>query len=756
MPNPFINAFVEESVRKMSQHVLMDNDLNKSAHEILNCPIDISPKMFSPNKTAFAYQDPAMLLIYPSKSDIEEYLLKSEQLIEAIHGIAHQICFEIRGNKEKIECLFYGEKIDLSIIDSSIRNFFRHAVTDFVEQEIVMDTPLYIYDFLASSPFYKALTPFQNFVYSPLNLIAQLLLNIPKDQTGVYQVLIRPLKDCHSLVQQGIDDEWKSLQGSAQHVLPSLQITSKRLEHKNPEFKSYFSTTFRMILPLDLGAHIQGFISSYSYGAKGFEVWDNSHYSQEQIQEMFNHRLAYHSGMLVNSHELTSLLHPPMQIINDKTFDTTFQVAPAGDKPIKTAEYQDVPVGTWACGSTPKPIFLPLQKEIAHAHILGIPRMGKSVLLSHMVLEKLSRKEAVFVLDPHGDLVTSILRMIPKDRMDDVVVLDFGLKDFTPQITIRDNIDLLNPSKSADDLAEGMRDVTSGNEKFWGPRMSFYFTCLYYLYCIFPDMDLTQVRLLVSPSPEGKVHRKKIKALVQHPIVHDFLSEVDMLRHDVLAPVVTRLSHLLLDESSLRLLTQATNKISISEIMETGKICLVNLSLGVIGKQRSSILSGLMDSLINNNALARAKIPYEQRKPFLIIKDEFYLSPGDIDSQMSGLSKYGLSVAFANQYLAQVDGNTKEVMGTAGTRIVFKVRPEDAEILAKDFSITPLDLTSLKKFQAFLKIEDEVIKIDTPKPIFPEHDYSDEIMQNCLDKYYLRHDEPENKPRKKQLSFDKL
>jgi len=62
MPNPFINAFVEESVRKMSQHVLMDNDLNKSAHEILNCPIDISPKMFSPNKTAFAYQDPAMLL----------------------------------------------------------------------------------------------------------------------------------------------------------------------------------------------------------------------------------------------------------------------------------------------------------------------------------------------------------------------------------------------------------------------------------------------------------------------------------------------------------------------------------------------------------------------------------------------------------------------------------------------------------------------------------------------------------------------
>jgi hypothetical protein len=163
-----------------------------------------------------------------------------------------------------------------------------------------------------------------------------------------------------------------------------------------------------------------------------------------------------------------------------------------------------------------------------------------------------------------------------------------------------------------------------------------------------------------------------------------------------------------------------------------------------------------MDSLINNNILARANIPYDKRKPCTLAKDEFHLGNSDLDSQLTGLAKYGLSVILANQFLDQVEGNTREVLGTTGSRLVFRTRHKDAEALAKDFGIEPEDITSLRKFQAFFHSEGETLKINTPKPEFPKEDYSKEIMQNCIEKYYLKHEENIPTQKKEKLLFDEL
>ncbi len=552
--------------------------------------------------------------------------------------------------------------------------------------------------------------------------------------------------------------ECKAMQSSYSQTPPSLQsgIISKKIEYKSPDFKSYFSVCARVILPTNLlDNNVKAYISNYTYGSKPFSILGNQYYSQPQIREMLNSRIPYHTGFLLNSHELTSLLHVPYHIINDKVFTGIFAVTPIGDKPKKTAEYKDVVIGTWACGNSSKEVHLPIQKEVPHIHVSGVSRSGKSVFLGHTAIEKFKKKEAVFVLDPHGDLIENILRMIPKRLINEVIVIDFGLSE-TPQITIRDNIDINNPSKASDDLSDSMRDVSSSKEKFWGPKMSYYFSCLYFIYSVLPDLNLTDIRLLISSSSKAKALRTKVKARINHFIVKEFLSEIENIPYESMSPVITRLSHLLLDERSLKLFTIEENKISIQDIMESGKLCLVNLSVGIIGKQRSSILSGLIDSLINNNILMRANIPYHKRKPCTLIKDEFYLGPGDLDSQLTGLAKYGLNVIFAHQYLSQVDGNTREVMATAGTRIIFKTRRQDAEILGRDFGIPPEEFTSLQRFQAIVKVEDEVVKINTPKPKFKKNDYSKEIMKNCLGKYYLMHDYETSSKEIKKLHYDEI
>ena len=755
---PFLNYFIDEAVKNASMHELIDRDINKACFEIQQTPIDITPKAFNQNQQGFLYKQPETLFVYPSRSDSENYLLKSEQLVESMHGIQNQAVFEIRGNKKKIECCFYAEKPDIEIIDSSVRNFYPKSITDKgTAEEITGD--FYVYDFLPDAAFYKALTSHNGFIISPLNLIPQLLLNIDENHTGVYQVLFKSLSGCHELVKDACDIEWKALQKTDTQIPPSLQPTSKKIEYKSPDFKSYFSICIRLILPKDLISIVQSFIHSYSYGSKNFKMLNNSHYSQEQIRAMINKRASYHTGFLANSHEVTGLLHTPYQILEDKTFTEIFETAPVGDKPVKTLVYNDISIGTWVCGSNSKEIHLPPQKEIPHAHVLGVSRVGKSILLGHIAIERLKRNQSCFVLDPHGDLITNILRMTPEHLRHKVIVIDFGLKDYTPQITIRQNIDITNPSKASDDLTESMRDVKSGKENFWGPKMSYAFSCLYFIYCVLPDLNLTDIRHLISTTKQSKVYRQKIKARISHPIIKDFLDELDSTRFESIAPVITRLSHLLLDEKSLRLFTLDENKISISDIMENEnypKLCLINLSIGTIGKQRSSILSGLMDSLINNNVLARANIPYHKRKICTVIKDEFYLGPGDLDSQLTGLAKYGLSVIFAHQYINQVDGNTRDVMATAGSRIIFKIRREDADRMGKEFEIDPSEFTDLRKFQAIMKIEDEIIKIDTPVPCFLENDFSEEIMKHSLREYYLKHESSSFVKEEKKLFFDTL
>ena len=751
--NPFIQYFVEEAHKKQSFHQLQDADFNRACFELHDTPVNITPRAIQQDES-FSYQQPKELYVYPSKADSKAYLEKAEQLIEAIHGVSNQIVFQIQGNKDEVTCCFYGEESDLNIIDSAIRTFYPNVVTE-IQEPKYYDGDYFVYDFIAKAPFYKSLTSFEDFVVSPLNLVPQLFLNLEK--IGFYQVVFTPLSgEIHELVKQAIDTEWKALQGIERQILPSLQENSEKLDYKVPDFRSYYSACCRLLLPVDsLTANVKAFISNYTYGSKAFNILDNHQYSQNQIIEMLNSRVSYHTGFLVNSKELTSLLHIPYQVLYDKNYNEVFGSAPVGDKPNKTIKYEDIQFATWACGTNSKDIHLPVQKEIPHVHVLGVSRVGKSILLSHIALEKFKRREAVFVIDPHGDLITNIQKMIPKNRINDVVVIDFGLKNMTPQITIRENIDITNPSKASDDLADSMRNITSGREQsWWGPKMAYYFTCLFYIYSVLPDLNLTHIRLLISNSKKARVLRTKVKAQISHPIVIDFLEELELTPYESLMPVVTRLSHLLLDEKSLKLFTLTENKISISDIMKKGKLCLVNLSIGSIGKQRSSIMAGLMDSLINNTTLARANSPYEKRKPCTIIKDEFYLGPGDLDAQLTGLAKYGISVVFAHQYLSQVDGYTREVMATAGTRIVFKVRRVDAEIMGQDFGIDPEEFTALKKFQAIVKIEDEVVKINTPKPVFNQVDYSQEIMGNCLEKYYLWHEE-RNKPMM-DLTYDTL
>lgn len=93
--------------------------------------------------------------------------------------------------------------------------------------------------------------------------------------------------------------------------------------------------------------------------------------------------------------------------------------------------------------------------------------MGKSTLLEHMVLHDLDRCHGVAVLDPHGDLVQRLLRLIPEQHVERTIFFDPGDPDWVPlwnplSLSVGQDI-----SRTADDLVAGIKSIVYG----WGDRL---------------------------------------------------------------------------------------------------------------------------------------------------------------------------------------------------------------------------------------------------------------------------------------------
>src|SRR6266700_4588801 len=57
-------------------------------------------------------------------------------------------------------------------------------------------------------------------------------------------------------------------------------------------------------------------------------------------------------------------------------------------------------------------------------HIIGAKRMGKSTLFEHLIAEVLQSDQGLCLLDPHGDLVRTVVALIPENRLKDVIVFN--------------------------------------------------------------------------------------------------------------------------------------------------------------------------------------------------------------------------------------------------------------------------------------------------------------------------------------------
>jgi type IV secretory pathway TraG/TraD family ATPase VirD4 len=162
---------------------------------------------------------------------------------------------------------------------------------------------------------------------------------------------------------------------------------------------------------------------------------------------------------------------------------------------------------------------------------------------------------------------------------------------------------------------------------------------------------------------------------------------------------------------------QTKSAFDIEDIMNNEKILLVSLSKGIIGDLNSTLLGLVLVSKIQIAAMRRQNMDKSVRKDFFLYIDEFQNYVTDsIESILSEARKYRLGLVIAHQYLGQLqksDALTKSqlnlkdaIFGNVGTMMSYKIGPEDAEFMAKQFAplYSEQDFLNMDKFNAAMRL----------------------------------------------------
>jgi len=338
-----------------------------------------------------------------------------------------------------------------------------------------------------------------------------------------------------------------------------------------------------------------------------------------------------------------------------------------------------------------KPIRLSEEDRKRHMYIIGQTGTGKSEFMVNLAVQDMMAGRGFGFVDPHGDVVEKLMGLVPKDRTEDVIYFCPSDMDYPMGLNLfeydsEDQKDFL--IQEAISMLKKLYDPN--NQGIMGPRYEH----------IFRNAALT-----IMADPAGgtfidipKLFRdpqyvsQKLKYVTDNSVREFWTKEIPQAQRsnefgDVTSWFVSKFGAFLSNQMMRNIIGQTKSAFNLREIMDEGKIFLVNLSKGRTGELNSKLLGMIFVMKFQAAAMARANVPKSERRDFCLYVDEFQnFSTESFATILSESRKFGLSLTVANQFVAQLTDEVREaVFGNIGTVAAFRVGPTDAEALAKLF-----------------------------------------------------------------------
>jgi len=686
---------------------------------------------------------------------------RSELFLRQLLSVSHRVGFEVVGNQDEVCITILCHQHDLAVVSAALSGEFNQCALGKPRRNFLTTMPLEAWedlvlcDYFPPPPYSHLLTRPDGLYSSPFEPLIAALTNIPASGLGIYQALFQPVScfhDWHRNVEALLDIEYTvklmdGLHGPQRYAqqAPSgdLRQMASEVETKAHNDRPFFAAALRLAV---VGAGpsrgqylraIATFMSLFQHGGRPLNCLTQTDYaprvSRERMRDMFVLGLTYRPGFLVNSWELAGPVHiPPTSITDRPTVHLeTLETLPACGNSLVVGTQ----IGTSSFAGTEFPVCLPIHLRTGHTHLIGRPRMGKSSLLERMILDDLAKGAGVTVLDPHGDLVERLLRLLPKSVIDKTIYFNPGDTEWVPSWNPLRPIPGQDFGRTADDLVGAFKSVVTG----WGDRLEHLLRHCFYALIHLPGSSLLDVSNLFRPkSDESRRIRDEILKVIDNAAARQFwLHDFHHYGKDDFGPPKNKLSKLLVSDTVSLMLSQPDSAINLRQIMDEGKIFLANLS--TVGSEVREILGCLLLSLLHHTALSRSDTPAEKRKQHYIYCDEAHRFLTEaLEDLIAETPKYGVGLTLAHQYMGQFTQCQMGAIASVATAIAFNVNTKDAHQLVTGLRgmVKVDDLIVLERGEAIVRAGNEVVRIKTlPPQEIPSVNYRDQIIAESRRRY---------------------
>lgn len=507
-----------------------------------------------------------------------------------------------------------------------------------------------------------------------------------------------------------IDEKWKKVW---YNIIIRLVATWESTFETDSQIQSMLSSFTQFSSPNTNRFHISKY-HSHSLMKKAFK--------SRSFDKPF---LLQFNTMILNTEELASIYHFPNSNYNksEEIKWQRFKIVKAPTNVPKewlliwTNEYR------WEI----KEIRMKESDRLRHFYIIWQTWTWKSSTLSYLARQDLRLWNWIAVMDPHGDLAKWLLPFVPRERADDIIY--FNPADLSrPMWLNMIEADWDDEKQSVVQDALSIMIKLFWNEIFW-PRIQDYFRNGVLTLMDYPHgAAITDIMRLFTDDAFQKERLSSLK----NPIVKawwewTYKQQWDREKKEIIPFMAAKFWWFITDTLMRNIIWQTESAFNVREVMDSGKILLINLSKWILWDFNSNMLWLILVSRIQMAAMSRQNIDEEDRNPFYLYIDEFQNYVTDsIESILSEARKYKLWLTIAHQYIWQLeksDALTKSnlnlkwaIFWNVWTIMSYKIWPDDWEFLEKQFApnFTSADLVNMDKYKSIMRLA-----IDTqPSPAF--------------------------------------
>jgi hypothetical protein len=362
-----------------------------------------------------------------------------------------------------------------------------------------------------------------------------------------------------------------------------------------------------------------------------------------------------------------------------------------------------IPIGRTVPGG--EKVHLTKQDFETHLHGVGATRTGKSKLIEWICQRLALQRQGFCLIDPHGQLYHELIRWFASVRPPIEVVpmdLSYGgrVVGFNPFHKTEGD-----PSARVQRIIRAVMRVWKLENTDEAPRLERRLRDIGHV-LVEGGHTIDAAQYLIYPDAEYRAIRERLTASVSVRLIRKEWDRVPKREKDFDAQfesTLNKLFRLLTSQPLLRVLGLPFNNIDLEDIIENGKILLVNLQpTGDYTDEQVELIGTLLLNDIWEIGKRREGFGRRKPRPYCLIIDEFqkYLTP-DVPAMLDEAAKFGLHLMLFHQRLNQLKREDEDaysaVMTHARTKFVFGgLIREDARTMAEEIFVGQIDLKRAK------------------------------------------------------------